>query len=73
MNNENGGYAMKSRLEDMLAERRVKKRELADDVGVRPQAVGKWCTDKGMAGLTVGKLCRVADALACDPRDLFEP
>lgn len=57
----------------MLAERRVKKRELADDVGVRPQAVGKWCTDKGMEGLTVGKLCRVADALGCDPRDLFEP
>ena len=73
MNNANGGCAMKSRLEDMLAERRVKKRELAEDVGVRPQAVGKWCTDKGMEGLTVGKLCRVADALACDPGELFEP
>ena len=64
---------MKSRLSVVLAERRMKQSELAPLVGVRRQAVCIWCTDKGMAGLTVEKLCRLAQVLGCDPRELFEP
>ena len=64
---------MRSRLNVVLAEKRVTKTALARELCVHRQSVHVWCTDKGMAGLTVGKLCRVARALGCDPRELFEP
>ena len=64
---------MRSRLNVVLAERRVTKTALARELRVHRPSVHVWSTDKGMAGLTVGTLCRVARALGCDPRDLFEP
>ena len=64
---------MRSRLNVVLAEKRVTKTALARELCVHRQSVHVWSTDKGMAGLTVGKLCRVARALGCDPREVFEP
>lgn len=64
---------MRSRLNVVLAEKRVTKTALARELRVHRQVVYVWSTDKGMVGLTVGKLCRVAQALGCDPRELFEP
>ena len=64
---------MKSRLEVVLADRRMKKGELAKSMGVSRQAVSHWVSDRGMSTMTVGRLCRLAEVLGCDPRELFEP
>jgi len=64
---------MKSRLEVVLADRRMKKGELAKSMGVSRQTVSSWVSDRGMSTMTVGRLCRLAEVLGCDPRDLFEP
>ncbi len=64
---------MKSRLEVVLADRRMKKGELAKSMGVSRQAVSHWVSDRGMSTMTLDKLCRLAEVLGCDPRGLFEP
>lgn len=64
---------MKSRINEMFARKRVAKSEAAKALGITPTAMSRWCSDKGAEGLTLGKLCRLAEVLGCDPRELFEP
>lgn len=63
---------MKSKLNVVLAERRVTKRELARRLGVRPETVWRWSTDDGIGNVPLERLARIAEALGCGVADLYE-
>ena len=63
---------MKSRLNVLLAERRMTKRQLEQALGVSKGTVYLWSTDRGIERTTLRSLSRVADALGCRISDLFE-
>lgn len=63
---------MKSRLNVLLAERRMTKRQLEQALGVSKGTIYLWSTDRGIERTTLRSLSRVADALGCRISDLFE-
>lgn len=63
---------MKSRLNVVLAERRVTKRQVCEALGLSKATVYLWSTDEGIRGVTLGKLERLASLLGCRVADLYE-
>ncbi len=63
---------MISRLNDVIRRRGLTKRELARLVGVSEDTIGRAARDDGIGRLTLGKLERLAHALGCGVKDLFE-
>jgi DNA-binding Xre family transcriptional regulator len=62
---------MKSRLNVVLAERRMTKKELAFLMGVSDTTVWRWSTDAGIGSMRLESLERLARAVGCDPKELF--
>lgn len=63
---------MKSRLNVLLAERRMTKRQVERALGVSKGTVYLWSTDRGIEGITLRNLSRLAEALGCRMADIFE-
>ena len=63
---------MKSLLNARLCDAGITKRKLAWLVGVSEDTIGRWASDEGVAKATLGKLDKVAEALDCCVKDLFE-
>lgn len=63
---------MKSRINVLLAERRMTKRALARELGVHEMTVSRWSRDDGIESMSLRELARLAEAVGCDPKDLFE-
>ena len=63
---------VRSRLNVLLAERHVTKRELAKMAGVTPATVWRWSTDEGMGRSRLDTLVQVSDALGCPLQSLFD-
>ena len=63
---------MKSRLNVILAERHMTKRQLERNLGVSKGTIYLWSTDKGIERITLRNLSRLAEALGCHVTDLFE-
>lgn len=63
---------MRSRLRVVLADRRVTNRELARRLGVSENTVCRWGSDEGIGQASLAALERVASALGCEARELFE-
>ena len=63
---------MKSRVNVVLAERRITKRELERRLGLSHSVVWRWTTDEGISSLPLHKLKRMADAIGCDVSELYE-
>ena len=62
---------MRSMIRNRVKEAGITQAELARRIGVDKQTVFRWCGD-GIRVLTLGKAERVADALGCRVRDLFD-
>lgn len=63
---------MKSRLNVVLAERRMTKRQVCEAMGLSKATVYLWSTDEGIRSVTLGKLARLASFLGCKVSDLYE-
>ena len=63
---------MKSRINVLLAEKRVTKRELARQLGVHEMTVSRWSKDDGIGSMSLRELERVAETIGCEAKDLFE-
>lgn len=63
---------MRSRVNVLLAERRMQKRELEKRLGLAHSSVWRWTTDEGIASLPISKLQRLADAIGCQMSELYE-
>lgn len=63
---------MKSLINVRLAEARMTKVKLAKELGVRPETIWSWSTDKGVESMTLRVAAKVASVLGCKPQDLFE-
>ena len=63
---------MKSRLNVLLAERRITKKQLEHALGASKGTVYNWSTDKGIEGITLRNLSRLAGVLGCRMIDIFE-
>ncbi|WP_338247238.1 helix-turn-helix transcriptional regulator [Maricaulis maris] len=55
----------------MLAQRKVRSKDLADRIGLSEQALSMIKTGK-IKGIRFSTLIAICDALACQPGDLFE-
>ena len=63
---------MRSRLNVVLAERRMSKARLCELMGVSHTTVWRWSTDEHVGEMTVSTLARLADVIGCEPCELFE-
>ena len=63
---------MKSRLNVLLAERRMTKRQLQDAVGMCRTKVWILSTDSGIERARMSDLMAIADVIGCSVKDLFE-
>lgn len=63
---------MRSRVNVLLAERRMTKREVERHLGIAHSSLWRWTTDEGIAQLPLAKLKRLAEAIGCDVEDLYE-
>ena len=66
------GRCIRSRLNVVLAARRITKRELCERAGLSRSTVYYWSTDRGIAGASLCRLLDAAVALGCGVSDLFE-
>lgn len=58
-----------NRLKVVLAEKKRTNKWLAEQMGVNPTTVSKWCTNSSQPDL--GNLLRIADLLEVDIKELF--
>lgn len=58
-----------NRVKVVLAEKQRTSKWLAEQLGVTPATVSKWCTNTSQPDLQT--LARIADLLNCDNRDLI--
>ena len=58
-----------NRLKVVLVERKRTSKWLAEQLGVNPTTVSKWCTNSSQPDL--GNLLRIADLLEVDIKELF--
>ena len=58
-----------NRLKIVLAEKKRTNKWLAEQVGVNPTTVSKWCTNTSQPDL--GSLLKIADLLEVDIRELI--
>lgn len=63
---------MRSRLKVVLAERRLRQKEVARRLGVDKSSVWRWTTDEGIAQASLGTLASLARAVGCEVEDLYE-
>jgi DNA-binding Xre family transcriptional regulator len=63
---------MRSKVNVLLAERRMTKRELERRLGISHSTAWHWTTDEGIGTLPITKLQRLADAIGCEVSDLYE-
>lgn len=63
---------LRSRVNVVLAERRMTKRQLEKKLGISHSTLWRWTTDEGIRTLSLAKLELLANALGCDAKDLFE-
>jgi putative transcriptional regulator len=59
------------RLDVMLARRKMRSRELAEKIGITEQNVSLLKSGK-VSGIRFETLCRICEALQCQPGDLLE-
>ena len=62
---------MKSRINVLLAERRITKRSVAEKLGLREETIWRWSTDWGVGGMRLASAERLANVLGCKVKDLF--
>lgn len=62
---------MRSLLKARLAEAGMTQKKLAQAVGVSAFTVNRWAND-GIGHMTIEKLCAIADAIGCEPEDIYE-
>ena len=58
-----------NKLRDVLSEKRVTNRWLANKLGVTPSTVSKWCTNSSQPSLET--LIRISDVLEIDYTELI--
>ncbi len=58
-----------NKLRDVLSEKRVTSRWLANKLGVTPSTVSKWCTNSSQPSLET--LIRISDVLEVDYTELI--
>lgn len=58
-----------NKLKDVLSEKRVTSRWLANKLGVTPSTVSKWCTNSSQPSLET--LIRISDVLGIDYTELI--
>jgi Helix-turn-helix. len=58
-----------NRLKVVLVEKKRTSKWLAEQLGVNPTTVSKWCTNSSQPDL--GNLLRIADLLEVDIKELF--
>ena len=58
-----------NRIKAVLAEQNKTSKWLAEQMGVNPTTVSKWCTNSSQPDL--GNLLRIADLLEVDIKELF--
>ena len=58
-----------NRLKVLLVEKKRTSKWLAEQLGVNPTTVSKWCTNSSQPDL--GNLLRIADLLEVDIKELF--
>lgn len=58
-----------NRIKLALVEKKRTARWLAQQIGVNPSTVSKWCTNSSQ--LDLGNLLRIADLLEVDIKELF--
>ena len=58
-----------NRLKVLLVEKKRTRKWLAEQLGVNPTTVSKWCTNSSQPDLS--NLLRIADLLDVDIRELF--
>lgn len=58
-----------NRIKIVLFEKKRTSKWLAEQMGVNPSTVSKWCTNSSQPDL--GNLLRIADLLEVDIRELF--
>lgn len=58
-----------NRIKIVLYEKKRTSKWLAEQMGVNPSTVSKWCTNSSQPDL--GNLLRIADLLEVDIRELF--
>ena len=58
-----------NRIKVVLAEKKRTNKWLAEQLGVNPTTVSKWCTNSSQPDL--GNLLRIADLLEVDINELF--
>lgn len=63
---------MKSRLNIILAEKRMTKKELAQLSGYSRPTISRWSTDEGVGQMSVRQLHELAAIIGCSPKDIFE-
>ena len=63
---------MKSRINVLLAERRITKRSVAEKLGMREETIWRWSTDWGIGGMRLSAAEKLAGVLRCKVKDLFE-
>lgn len=63
---------LRSRVNVLLAERRMSKRELERRLGIAHSSAWRWTSDEGIAKLPLTKLQRLANAIGCEVEDLYE-
>ena len=58
-----------NRIKVVLAEKKRTNKWLAEQLGVNPTTVSKWCTNSSQPNL--GTILKIADLLEVDIRELF--
>ena len=58
-----------NRIKVMLAEKKRTNKWLAEQLGVTPATVSKWCTNTSQPDLQT--LARIAELLGCEKRELI--
>lgn len=63
---------MKSLLNVRLAEARMTKREVSEATGIPRSSLWNYSRDEHIGRVRLGTLQKVADAIGCGVKDLFE-